>query len=53
MHRIHVVYMRLVMIPLLFHVHDAALYSDRSNPSPWSLSVKQPPEIKFMDWWSH
>jgi hypothetical protein len=27
----------------LFPAPDVALYADRTNPSPWSLSVKHPP----------
>ncbi len=40
----------LVLMFLLFPARDAALYADRTNPSPRSLSVKFAPAKKKLDW---
>jgi len=40
----------LGLMCLLSPARDAALFSDRTNPSPWSLSVKKTPELNYQDW---
>lgn len=42
MHPSQVACMQSVMIRSLFPAPDVALSADRTNPSPWSLSVKHP-----------
>ncbi len=37
----------LDLMCLLFPAPDVILYADRTNPSPWSLSVKESPQIVF------
>lgn len=47
MRQLPVEFIPLDLMCLLSPAHDVALYSDRTNPSPRSLSVKYSPASRF------